>query len=143
MLGAVGRSRTSLHTLAAAFAILAALATGGCGGEERTFEPAELVEELNAEGAELKLGPVLTVNPEGYDVVSVFVADPGGGGDLGAGTMLLLEDADAAREELARCESSPLLLCFRAANGLLRFEQLLPQGRAQLEAALGAIETLP
>ncbi len=114
----------------------------GCGGGERTFDAAELAEELNGAGAELVLGPVLTTNPDGLDVISVFVADPASEGDLGAGTMVLLDDADVARAEFARCETTASLFCYRAANGVLRFEELLPAGQAQLEAALAGIETV-
>jgi len=118
-----------------------ALLLAGCGSGERVFEPEELVTELNGSGANIKLGPILTTNPDGVDVTSVFVADPAGQGDLGAGTMVLLEDTEAARDEFARCESTPSLICFRAANGVLRFEELLPAGQAQVEVALREIET--
>ena len=131
----------NLGQRAAAGSTTAIVLLAGCGGGDRVFEPEELVTELNGAGAEIKLGPVLTTNPNGVDVISVFVADPAGQGDLGAGTMVLLEDSDAARDEFARCEAAPTLVCFRAANGVLRFEELLPQGQAQVEAALRGIET--
>lgn len=111
----------------------------GCGGGERVFEPEELVTELNGAGAELKLGPVLTTNQDGLDVTSIFVASPSGQGDLGAGTMLLLESSEAASAEFTRCEAAPSLTCYRAANGVLRFEELVPEGQAQVEAAVRAI----
>lgn len=128
--------------MGAALTTVLVAAVAGCGGGERTFEAEELVQELNGAGAELELGPVLTTNADGLDVVSVFVADPAGEGDLGAGTMVLLDDADVARAEFARCETTPSLFCYRAANGVLRFEELLPAGQAQLETALVGIETV-
>lgn len=109
----------------------------GCGGGERTFAPQEFVDAVNAEGAELTLGDVLTTNEEGVEIREVTFA-----GDVpGSGTLLTLADSAEAIAELERCESSISLVCFRAANAVLRFEDVLPEDQVRITAAVEALAT--
>jgi hypothetical protein len=60
-------------------------------------------------------------------------------GEGGDATMLVLDDAEAAGAEFARCETAPLLTCFRAANVVLRFEDMSAADRARIVGAVGAL----
>jgi hypothetical protein len=129
-----------------------ALALVACGGE-RTFTAQEFIDEMNDNGAALALGPVLTTNPDGIDIYSISLTEISTGvgsppkpvpeGAPGSGSMLVLDDADAARSEFARCEQSPELTCFRAANAVLRFQALQGGDQARITTAIQAIETEP
>lgn len=128
-----------------------ALVAAGCGGEERTFTPQGFVDEMNANGAALELGPVLATNTEGVEIFSVTFSEPApsatGEGTPpaeagGSASLLVVEDADGAREEFARCETAPSLTCFRAANAVLRVEELEAADRARITTALESIETM-
>src|SRR5687768_974805 len=109
--------------------LIAVLALAGCGSD-RAFEPDEFVEEANAEGAGLVLGEPLTSIEEGVDVYALsFEEEPGehdgpepGGHAHSGGSLIVTEDADAAREEHARCEQAVTLVCYRAANVVLLFD---------------------
>lgn len=134
-----------------ASALLVALLAGCGGSDERRFAPRELVDELNAQGAALELGDVITRNPDGVEVYSVRFTQAATGvtgeGSAtsavhGSGTLLALEDVAAATEEYERCLPAPALTCFRAANAVLRFEDLEPADQARLVTALEAIETV-
>ncbi len=130
----------------------AAIVLSACGGE-RTFSAQEFIDEMNAHGAALALGPVLTTNPDGVDIYSISLTElstgvgsapqPAPVGLPGSGSMLVLDDADVARSEFARCEQSPELTCFRAANAVLRFQALQGGDQARIVAAIQAIETKP
>ena len=132
-----------------AVSLLAAVA--GCGGGERTFTVDEFIEEANAEGAGLALGPAITTNDDGVEVRSVTLTgealSPTGsvrdeaGEPEGGGAMLALGSAEEAGEELDRCESAPAFTCFRAANVVLRFEGLFPEEQARISVALQALAT--
>ena len=126
-----------------------ALALAACGGE-REFSPEEFVEEINGAGAALALGPVLTENEEGLPVHSVSFTEAaptpsgtdGSEADIhGSATMIAYEDADAARAEFARCETAPILTCFRVANVVLRFEGLAAEDRARLVVAVESLQS--
>lgn len=119
-------------------------------GSEREFTPQSFVDEMNAEGAALALGPVLTTNPDGVDVHTVtftdFAPSATGEGEVpadahGSATLLVVADADAARGEYERCEQAPALTCFRAANAVLRVEELLASDQARISTALEAMQT--
>jgi hypothetical protein len=99
------------------------LTFAGCGGE-RTFEPAEFVEEANGEGANLVLGEPLTSIEEGVDVYAISFAEEadGEGHSHSGGSLIVTDDADAAREEHLRCEEAVTLVCYRAANVVLMFD---------------------
>jgi hypothetical protein len=129
-------------------ALSALLLTGwACG--ERSFEADEFVEEANANGAPFVLGEPLT-STAGNEVYALRLeeedaAQPGeleAGQEHGGGSLTLTEDADAAREEYARCEEAVSLLCYRAANVVVAFEDVLaPEERARIEAAIRAMAT--
>lgn len=133
----------------ALLAVAVALVAAGCGSdeEERVLTAREFVAEMNRNGAALKLGRVLTENPEGIDVIAVEIArtapTPTGEGTQpprsGDATLLVLADAEAARAEYDRCQGAPSLSCYRAANVVLRIEDLQPTDRALLTAAISAL----
>jgi len=120
------------------------LLAGGCGGE-RTFTADDFVAEVNAEGAEIELGDVITTNQEGVEVRAIQLGSTGlsptgAAAEPGAtGAMLVLGDAGAAEDELDRCESAPAFTCFRAANVVLRFEDIFPEEQQRLSEAFQAI----
>lgn len=138
--------RRFLLGLAALLALLA-----GCGEEERRFAPEEFVDAINAHGAAVGLGDVITTNEEGVDIYDVRFTQPAAGATgegrigpalHGSGSLLILPDAEVAKEEYERCLPAPALTCFRAANAVLRFEDLEPADQARLVSALSAIETV-
>jgi hypothetical protein len=119
------------------------LIASGCGGE-RSFDAESIVDELNGAGAGLTLGESLPVTTEDVDVrVVTFGSAPGvaAGDELGAGAVSILDDADAARAEFARCQAAVDFTCFRAANAVLRFTAMTQEERARVTAAVQAIET--
>ena len=137
--------------------LVAVLALIACGGEgERVFSLDEFVDEVNAEGAGLEVGTVITTSESGVEIHEVAlsgetpsptgsVRDAGDGGDPGndhgAGAILVLDDEEQATSELERCESAPAFTCFRAANVVLRFEESFPEEQARGSVALQALAT--
>jgi hypothetical protein len=148
--GAARGSRAAALALA-----LAALALAACGSDERTFTAQEFVDEVEARGVTLELGrPLSTTDPgtELYDVEVVHAeegdrpepehgaAEPGL--EHSGGSLRVTEDADEAEEEFRRCEAAVSLLCFRAANVVLVFEQEAdPESLAELTVALRGLES--
>jgi hypothetical protein len=136
-----GGGRTLLAAL-----ILSAIVIAGCGSQERVFTPVDFLDTINATGADLSLGPVLTTTSEGVDVyVLKYSADATtdpklSSGDEGAATMIALDNSDQARSEFTRCQAAPLLTCFRAANVVLRFEDMSAAEMTRIVGALQAIE---
>lgn len=132
--------------------LLVTLGIAACGGEH-VFTAQDFVDEMNTHGAAIALGPVLTTNPEGVEIHSLSLTELSTGvgtppesapaGTPASGSMLVLSDADGARSEFARCQQSPELTCFRAANAVLRFQALQGADQARIVAALQAIETMP
>ncbi len=121
--------------MVAALLLVIALLVAGCG--EREFEPAEFVEEANAEGASLILGEALTSTQEGIDVFALSFAEGSGSG----GSLLLAEDAEAATAEFERCQAAVSLTCYRAANVVLYFEGApTDESVAGVDAAIRALE---
>ncbi len=124
---------------------------GGCGSGEHEFTPEEFVDAINAEGAGVGLGPEITTTPRGIQVHEVTltgaVTDVGGPatdtsrGDNGTGSLLIAGDADAARDEFERCDEVEELTCFRAANAVLRFEEMDGADQARIVTSLEAIQT--
>lgn len=120
--------------------------TTACGSGERTFDTEGFLEEINAQGAQLELGPVLTTRSDGVDI---HVLGFSGGSpdsqlhssDTGSATMLVMDDSAAAQEEFDRCNSSATLTCFRAANVVLRFEEMSAADRARIVGAVEGIAT--
>ena len=138
----MGAARRAIALGALAFALPAS----GCGGgeEEHRFTAREFIAEMNRNGAQLKLGPVLTENEDGVDVNQVTIArtapTPTGEGTKplpsGSATLLVLADAEEAGAEYDRCQGASTLSCYRAANVILRVEDLQPTDRALLTAAI-------
>jgi hypothetical protein len=128
---------------AVTFCVLA-FSLAACGGE-RTFSAQSLIDELNTEGAGLELREVIATNPDGFDVHEVELAAPAESPTgkvtepTGHGALVVLEDAGAAEDELTRCEAAPAFTCFRAANAVLRFEDLFPEEQARISTAFQAI----
>jgi hypothetical protein len=116
-------------------------------GDDTTYTADELVSGLNDHGAELELGETLPSNREGIDLRGLrFAADPsaalkaGGEAEGGSGSLTITPDADAGLAEYQRCESAGALVCFRADNAVLIFEdELGAADRARLASALQAI----
>jgi hypothetical protein len=142
--------------LAATAVSLATLALG-CGSGGRTFTAEEFVEEANANGAGLELGDPLFA-AEGEDEIYRVALQEGHGSEgagegpasgetdaaheHGGGSLRVSEDAEAAEEEYARCESAASLLCYRAANIVLILEPSVePQQLRGLDAAIRAMES--
>ena len=131
---------------AASLSAVLVLGLAACGGE-RVFTAGEFVDEMNANGAALKLGPVLTQNPEGIAVNEVTLTSAAqsatGTGptpaESASASLLVLSDADAAGEEYDRCQRAASLTCYRAANVVLRVENLQRADQAQLTTAVEAI----
>lgn len=147
MRGPIGRIPSVLARIVALFAAFLALAGAGCGGE-RTFTPQGFIDDMNGHGAALALGDVLTTNPDGIDVWAVSLTNlaPSATGEGAtpevaptAATLLVFADADAARTEFDRCDGAPSLTCFRAANAVLRVEDIEPSDQARLTTAIEAI----
>lgn len=118
-----------------AAACCAALAFAACGSGERTFESEELVDALNEQGAGLVLGEPLESIGTGTRVNDLSFE-----GSSAGGAMTELDSADAARGELARCETSISFVCFRVANVVMRFEGIRPRDQTQLSLAMMALE---
>ena len=135
------RARRSLVLFLVATAPVSAAA---CAETERSFSSAELVEKLNAGGAGLVLEEPLPSFREGVELNAVRVEEhdeqasgqgPSGGHEHGGGTLAIMADADAGLVEFERCERAVTLVCFRASNAVLFFEELDPVDRARLGRA--------
>lgn len=138
------RPRPRAAAVAAAVALLAA---AGCG-EETRFSAEEFVKAVNREGAALALGPVLTTTPNGVAVHEVALTEvapsaTGEGPDAevasGDATLLVFDGSGDAEDEFDRCDDTAALTCFRAANVVLRVEDLQPSDRARLTTAVEAL----
>ena len=119
------RSRQGLGGLAAT--AFAAAAIAGCGSE-KTFTAEEFVDGINAEGVELRLGEPLLTDDESQELyavalepVSALPGSEGGSGDIG-GSLSVSEDGSGADQEMASCENSADLLCYRASNVVVVLE---------------------
>jgi hypothetical protein len=116
-------------------------------GDDQTYTADGLVSELNDHGAGLEMGEALPSNREGIDLRGLrFATDPsaalkaGGAEEGGSGSLTITPDADAGLAEYQRCESAGALVCFRADNAVLIFEdELAAADRARLASALQAI----
>ena len=148
---AVSRARKA--ALAACSVALTSLAFLACGSGERTFTVDEFVDAINDQGAGVSLGAVIAKNPDGVDVYSITLteatADVGAPAQQspdalhGSGTLLLVDSADDAHDEFSRCEEAPALTCFRAANAVLRFEDMDGADQARISTSLEALQTAP
>ena len=146
-------SRSGKAARAVCFAALASVAfLAACGSGERTFTVDEFVDAINDQGAGVSLGAVITKNAGGVDIYAITLtqatADVGApaveapGSLHGSGTLLLVDSANDARDEFSRCEQAPSLTCFRAANAVLRFEDMDGADQARITTSLEALQTL-
>ena len=134
-----------VRSLLAAVAIPCA-ALLGCGGEEATFSAEEFVAEANRHGANLVLGGELH-STRGTELHSVEIEGPDAGGAArleagghAGGTLTVTESDAAGQAEHERCEQAASLLCYRAANVVIFFEDAVePADQARLAQALGAM----
>lgn len=119
------RARRKALGVALAAVTLAATALAGCE-DSRTFTAEEFVEEVNREGVSLELGEELITDSEDKEVHAVELPPvtelPGAERGHTGGSMSVYDDADGADEELASCEASADLLCYRAANVVVVLE---------------------
>ena len=140
-------ARPNTRALAAAL-VAAAIGAAGCGSE-REFDEVTITEALNEAGAGLELGDPLPVSTEGVEIHEVGLDHdelaPGPGSEAGHthtdGALIVMEDAAAAEEEFARCESALDFTCFRAANVVLRFTGMSPVDQQLLADSVSAIGT--
>jgi hypothetical protein len=126
--------RRENHALAAAF-LFATVAVAGCGSEQ-TFTASEFAEEVNEQGIEIRVGRQLQ-STEGNELHEITLPrlpgppPPAPGeheeehaGKKGVpGTLYVFDDADAAEEQIAACRSSGGLVCYRAENVIVLFEE--------------------
>jgi hypothetical protein len=138
------RFRVALAAAAAA----SSLALGaGCGGDqERYFTAADFVDQMNQNGASLKLGRLISEDGDTeVNAVKIQGTAPSATGEgaklkpSGTATVLVLGDAEAASDEYDRCSGSAATTCFRAANVLLRVEHIQPTDQAELTTAVEAM----
>lgn len=116
-----------------------ALLLAGCGGE-RTFEPEEFVEAANEQGAGMELGEPLSSSGSGYEVIAVELASSATQVH-GGGSLVVADDVEEGEAQFARCERAASLTCYRAANVVLRLEEVAPEQAEQLEGAFTALES--
>jgi hypothetical protein len=122
---------------------LAIVTLAACG--ERSFEAEQFVEEANSHGAGLELGePLISTEPE-VEVYALRVAEEEAERAEeehahGGGSLTVMEDGDAALAKYERCEAAATLLCYRAANVVVAFENSLPtDDRSRLDDAVRAL----
>ncbi|HEX5894350.1 MAG TPA: hypothetical protein VFY33_05945 [Solirubrobacterales bacterium] len=123
-----------IHALAAAF-LFATVAVAGCGNEQ-TFTASEFAEEVNEQGVEMRIGRQLQ-SSEGNELHEITLPrlpglpPPAPGeheeeqaGEKGVpGTLYVFDDSGAAEVQTAACRSSGGLVCYRAGNVVLLFEE--------------------
>jgi hypothetical protein len=123
-----------IHALAAAF-LFATVAVAGCGSE-RTFTVSEFAEEVNEQGVEMRIGRQLQ-SSEANELHEITLPrlpglpPPAPGeheeeqaGERGVpGTLYVFDDAGAAEDQIAACRASGGLVCYRAENVVVLFEE--------------------
>lgn len=129
------RSRVTGASLATAGTLLAL----GCGGE-RSFEAEELVSALNEHGAGLELGEPLGSQGPAREIHAVGLASSATQ-VRGGGSLAVTGDVAEAEAEYERCESAASLICYRAANAVLRLEEVSPEQQARLAEAFNALDS--
>jgi hypothetical protein len=113
------------------------LALGACGGE-RTFGPQEFVEAANEQGAGMELGEPLSSAGSESEIYAIELASSATQVH-GGGSLLVADDVEQGEAEFARCERAASLICYRAANVVVRLEEATPEQGAQLEEAITAL----
>jgi hypothetical protein len=126
-----GRATPARWPLAAILVLVAATGVTGCGGGP-TFTAAEFVDRINDEGVAVRLGQQLP-SSGGAEHIYILILPPlpgepppapGTEGGPGAnGSLYVYDDTDSAEDELTACRDSGGLLCFRAANVVVLFEE--------------------
>jgi hypothetical protein len=123
-----------IHALAAAF-LFATVAVAGCGSEQ-TFTASEFAEEVNEQGVEMRIGRQLQ-SSEGNELHEITLPRLPGlprpapgeheeeqAGEKGVpGTLYVFDDAGAAEDQIAACRNSGGLVCYRAENVVVLFEE--------------------
>ena len=122
----------------AASCLVIAAAAAGCGGE-RTFDAQEFVDEANSHGAGLELGEPLSATGSDIEVYGVELASSATQVH-GGGSLAVAEDPEGGEAEYARCEGAVDLICYRAANVVLRLEEITPEQQAQLDETFRELE---
>jgi hypothetical protein len=132
-----------------------AIALAGCGSSDREFTAEEFVQEVSAQGAPIALGqPLSTADPDA-ELYAVEVREEpdahedeseheegGAGHEHSGGSLRITDSADRAEEEFSRCEQAVTLLCFRAANAVLIFDQEAdPEFLGKLAVAIRGLES--
>jgi hypothetical protein len=134
--------------------VLAAAALAACGSDA-TFTAQELVDEVNAHGAGVRLGEPLSTTQPDIELYAIRLegeagasASPATGESSAptdvhaAGSLTIAKDDDAALAEYGRCETAVSLLCFRAANTVLILEDTIPSADiARVEDAVRDLES--
>lgn len=119
----------------------------GCG-QDGAFTAQEFVAEANRHGAGLILEGELDSTREDTELHSVELEDPEPGTgargleELGhaGGTLTITENEEAGAAEYERCEAAASLLCYRAGNAVLFFEDALqPDELARIASAFRAL----
>lgn len=122
----------------------------GCGGD-RELSAEELVAEYNANAlanSSLELGEELlstAAAPGEVFALTLELPDPlaaepsEDAAHLGSGSLVVLDDEAEGLIEFNRCERSASLICYRAANVVLRFEDLDPSGQSAVARTLQAV----
>jgi hypothetical protein len=107
--------------------VLVAGVVAGCGSGP-TFTAEELIAAVNEHGGGLNLGSPLASADEGVEAHTLSFTDTASApADVHAGgSVLIAEDDDTALAEYQRCERAASLICFRAANAVLMFEDSVP-----------------
>jgi hypothetical protein len=125
-MGAAGGARLAVALLTASVWL------ASCGGDQG-YTADELISQLDDHGAGLELGESLPSAREGIDVHALRST-------AGAsGSVTITADADSGLAEYQRCQTAGALVCFRADNAVLIFEELAPDERAGVAAALQVI----
>jgi hypothetical protein len=115
----------------AAAAVAALLVGAGCGSE-KTLTASEFVGQVNEQGVSLKLGRQLPAGSQAESVYAVTLprlpgeprpADEEGSGRGPNGTLYAYGGSGAAGDQLDACRASGGLLCYRAANIVVVFDQ--------------------
>lgn len=135
-----GRRPTPAAAVAALAIALAGL-LAACGSE-RKFDAVSITAELNDAGAGVELGETLPASADGVEIHELNLDHAKEPGHVhGTGALLVLDDAEAAEEEFARCESAVDFTCFRAANIVIRFIGMSPVDQQLISDSVSAIGT--
>jgi hypothetical protein len=100
------------------------VSAAGCD-DSQTLTASGFIDRINAEGVAIELGRQLSTSGGAEELYAVRVPPlpgepkpvPGSEGEPGAsGSLYVFEDSGGAEEQLAACQASAGLLCYRASN---------------------------